>query len=177
MCIQSILEKNAITHLRCECEKRISYLDFEYVFLQYCLCLTNELIKIIMIMIKKITLILTILLCLFYIEGNAQTQFWSDTFEDAGAPSTGSRTTSLAEFSCNSPATSYFFKTTLPGIVLQSGIYSKLEATNFFAAEDIERGPKCTDALIAGTNTTLDIRFNCRVNATASQKIAVDNLF
>ena len=224
---------------------------------------------------KNFTLILTMLLCLFYREGNAQTQFWSDNFEDTGAPSAGTRTPSIAEFSCSSPATSYFFRTALAGIALQSGTYSGFQGTKFFAAEDIDRGPTCTNAsisanqqltwtginitgksglsfkglfacnqfngsyqgtdwgtaqdfmaieyringgawtkaigiysnnanssntfsvdtdgnllgdgtalsyafteltaLISGTGTTLDIRFNCHVNATASQEIAVDN--
>ena len=224
---------------------------------------------------KNFTLIFILLLSLFWTGGNAQTQFWSDTFEDTGAPSTGTRTPSIAEFSCSGPATSYFFRTALAGIALQSGTYSGLEGTKFFAAEDIDRGPTCTNASISanqqvtwtginisgksglsfkglfacnnfnggyqgtdwgsaqdfiaieyridggawtkaigiysnnanssntfsvdtngdllgdgtalsyafteltasisGTGTTLDIRFNCHVNATASQEIAVDN--
>ena len=92
---------------------------------------------------KNFTLILTMLLCLFYREGNAQTQFWSDNFEDTGAPSAGTRTPSIAEFSCSSPATSYFFRTALAGIALQSGTYSGFQGTKFFAAEDIDRGPTC----------------------------------
>ncbi|MDD5150803.1 MAG: hypothetical protein PHC28_10070, partial [Flavobacterium sp.] len=82
---------------------------------------------------KNFTLIFTLLLCFSYIGGNAQTQFWSDTFEDTGAPSSGTRTTSIPEFSCGgSPATAYFFRTTLAGIALQSGTYSNIEGTKFF---------------------------------------------
>ena len=98
---------------------------------------------------KNFTLIFILLLSLFWTGGNAQTQFWSDTFEDTGAPSTGTRTPSIAEFSCSGPATSYFFRTALAGIALQSGTYSGLEGTKFFAAEDIDRGPTCTNASIS----------------------------
>ena len=41
---------------------------------------------------KNFTLIFTMLLCLFWSKGESQTQFWSDTFEDSGAPSSGTRT-------------------------------------------------------------------------------------
>jgi Secretion system C-terminal sorting domain len=72
---------------------------------------------------------------------NAQTQFWSDTFEDTGAPSIGTRTPSVAEFSFGGPpATAYFKRTDLAGIALQSGTYSNIQGSKFWAAEDIDKG-------------------------------------
>ena len=82
----------------------------------------------------------------------AQTQFWSDTFEDAGAPSTGARTASVT-FSCSSPATSYFFRTTPAGIATQSGTYSGLQGLKIWAAEDIDRGATCTNNSISANQT------------------------
>ncbi|WP_281322507.1 MBG domain-containing protein [Flavobacterium aestivum] len=95
---------------------------------------------------KNFTFIFTILMCFFYIKGNSQTQFWSDTFEDTGAPSSGTRTPSITEFSCGGPpATAYFFRTALAGIALQSGTYSGFQGTKFFAAEDIDKGSTCVN--------------------------------
>ncbi len=99
---------------------------------------------------KNFTLTFTLLLCLFYVGANAQTQFWSDNFEDTGSPSTGTRTLSITEFSCGGPpATAYFFRTALAGIALQSGTYSGFLGTKFFAAEDIDKGSTCTNASIS----------------------------
>jgi hypothetical protein len=85
---------------------------------------------------KNFTLTFAMLLCLFYIGANAQTQFWSDTFEDAGAPSSGTRTPSVAEFSCNTPATVYFFRTSplTSSINLQNGSYTGYEGSKVWAA-------------------------------------------
>ncbi|MDN3674398.1 T9SS type A sorting domain-containing protein [Flavobacterium branchiarum] len=99
---------------------------------------------------KNFTLIFTIMLCLFYTKGNTQTQFWSDTFEDTGAPSSGVRVPSI-EFSCGVPATAYFFRTTPAGIVLNSLIAPNTSYTNFqgnkiWAGEDLDRGTSCTNA-------------------------------
>ncbi|WP_200894134.1 SprB repeat-containing protein, partial [Flavobacterium sp. 316] len=98
---------------------------------------------------QKITLLLFII-SFFCLEGNAQTQFWSDSFEDVGAPSSGTRTPSIAEFSCGGPpATAYFKRTDLSGIALQSGTYSNFEGSKFWAAEDIDRGPTCSSNSIS----------------------------
>lgn len=78
----------------------------------------------------------------------AQTQFWSDTFEDAGAPSAGTRTASI-NFSCGSPATSYFFRTNVAGINLISGVYTGMQGTKFWAGEDIDYGSTCTNASVS----------------------------
>ncbi len=91
----------------------------------------------------------TFLTLLFILSGYftvfAQTQFWSDTFEDSGAPSSGSRTPS-STFSCGSPATAYFLRTNVSSINLQSGSYSGYEGSKFWAGEDIDYGGSCTNA-------------------------------
>ena len=98
---------------------------------------------------KNFTLTFALLLCLFYIEGNAQTQFWSDTFEDTGAPSSGTRTPSVTEFSCGGPpSTAYFKRTDLTGISLQNGTYTSFQGSKFWAAEDIDKGLTCTNLSI-----------------------------
>jgi len=78
----------------------------------------------------------------------AQTQFWSDNFEDAGSPSSGSRVTSLAEFiACTSPTLSYFKRTTGPEI--SPIVFSGFAGAKFWAAMDIDKGPGC------GANNTI----------------------
>lgn len=94
--------------------------------------------------------------CIFYtslfsllsISSFAQTQFWSDSFEDAGSPSSGSRTPSV-EFGCGSPAGKYFFRTAPSGIALQSGSYSNFDGSKIWAGEDIDNGPTCTSNSIS----------------------------
>ncbi|AWG27077.1 beta strand repeat-containing protein [Flavobacterium kingsejongi] len=91
---------------------------------------------------KNFTLIFALLLYLCSFRGMAQTQFWSDTFEDTGAPSTGVRTPSIAEFAIGGPpATAYFFRTIPTGINLQNGPYSGFQGSKVWAAEDIDKGP------------------------------------
>lgn len=78
---------------------------------------------------------------------NAQTQFWSDNFEDVGAPSAGSRTPSIAEFGCNSPSNYYFKRTDASGIYASVAnptfAFSNVQGSKFWAAMDIDRGPTC----------------------------------
>ncbi|WP_409415694.1 T9SS type A sorting domain-containing protein [Flavobacterium sp. PS2] len=98
---------------------------------------------------KNFTIIFAMLLCLFYTRGNAQTQFWSDTFEDTGAPSSGLRVPSVPEFTFGGPPpTAYFFRTIPTGIALQSGTYTAFQGAKIWAAEDIDKGS-------AGVNGTL----------------------
>lgn len=79
---------------------------------------------------------------------NAQTQFWSDNFEDAGSPSAGSRTPSVAEFiSCTSPGLSYFKRTT--GTEISPIVFSGFSGAKFWAAMDIDKGSGC------GANNTI----------------------
>lgn len=89
------------------------------------------------------------LLMLGYGTMHAQTQFWSDNFEDAGAPSSGSRTTSIAEFGCNNPSNYYFKRTDASGIYASVAnptyVFSNVQGTKFWAAMDIDRGPTCVN--------------------------------
>ncbi|MDR6785362.1 gliding motility-associated-like protein [Pedobacter africanus] len=92
-------------------------------------------------------MLLTFMLSLLSITTFSQTQFWSDNFEDAGAPSSGTRTPSV-ENSWGSPATRYFFRTdAVPStsIMLQNGAYIGMEGSKCWAAEDI-------DAALTGVN-------------------------
>ena len=89
-----------------------------------------------------------LLLLLFAINSMAQTQFWSDTFEDSGAPSSGTRALSIAEFICNSPNANAYFKR-MDGTGLTSTVsFNSFEGTKFFAAMDIDKGPTCTNGTI-----------------------------
>ena len=97
---------------------------------------------------KNFTLILTMFLCLFWLSGEAQTQFWSDDFEDSGSPSSGSRTPSF-EFNCNSPASSYFFRSAPSGFALQSGSYTNFSGSKVWGGEDIDLGPTCSSNSIS----------------------------
>jgi len=78
----------------------------------------------------------------------AQTQIWSDNFEDGGAPSSGTRTASI-EFGCNNPSTAYFKRTDASGIRLHTGdptqVFSNVEGSKFWAAMDIDRGTACSN--------------------------------
>ena len=96
----------------------------------------------------KITLgILMAFLSIF--QGYSQIQFWSDNFEDAGAPSSGTRTPSV-NFSCGgTPATSYFYRSDLAGVSLISGSYSGFDGSKFWAGEDIDFGPTCANGSIS----------------------------
>lgn len=93
---------------------------------------------------KTATLLAAILSCGLFHHAQAQTQFWSDNFEDAGAPSSGLRTPSV-ENSFSSPATRYFFRTTVAGIAIQNTPYTNVQGSKIWAAEDI-------DAALTGTN-------------------------
>ncbi|HKX85339.1 MAG TPA: hypothetical protein VJL37_01615, partial [Flavobacterium sp.] len=86
---------------------------------------------------QKITLLLVVLFFGLF-KGHAQTQFWSDTFEDTGAPSSGTRTPENNS-GTGSPFTSYFARTNNAGINTQftpSGGYQTFEGAKFWAGED-----------------------------------------
>ncbi|MFD0941555.1 YDG domain-containing protein [Pedobacter boryungensis] len=86
----------------------------------------------------------------------AQTQFWSDTFEDTGAPSAGTRTSSYNQGGAglSSPYTSYFLRTDGSNIVLNQPfapytqtVYSGMQGSKFWAGEDTDRiGTTTTNA-------------------------------
>ncbi|WP_316828957.1 MBG domain-containing protein, partial [Pedobacter miscanthi] len=104
---------------------------------------------------KNFTLIFVLLLCFFSIGASAQSQFWSDTFEDAGAPSTGVRTYSIPEFSNGVPFASYFIRTTPAQLALQNGAYSGFQGVKIFAAEDIDKGPtNSNNSILANQQVT-----------------------
>ncbi|MCH5720762.1 hypothetical protein [Niabella hibiscisoli] len=69
----------------------------------------------------------------------SQTPFWSDTFEDSGAPSIGSRTPSVQNFfPATPPYTRYFARVAPANIALQNGSYSNVQGARIWAAEDID---------------------------------------
>ncbi|MEZ5104367.1 MAG: T9SS type A sorting domain-containing protein [Draconibacterium sp.] len=121
-------------------------------------------------MITK-TLFASLLLCI-QTTSFGQTQFWSDTFEDTGAPSSGSRTPSTS-FSCGSPATAYFMRTDNTGINLQNGTYSNYEGSKFWAGEDIDKGPTCTN----GSLTDAQQVTWSGINITGKTGLSVKGLF
>ncbi len=86
---------------------------------------------------KKLTLLLVFTLCLQFV--NAQTQFWSDTFEDSGAPSSGTRTPSFSG-GFGTPYTRYFIRCQPSDISLQAS-YTNIQGTKFWAGEDIDAAP------------------------------------
>ena len=71
---------------------------------------------------NNFTFILMWLLCIFSLNTSAQTQFWSDTFEDAGAPSSGIRTHSLDQGGLSSLYACYFITT--DGSILQENLWA-----------------------------------------------------
>lgn len=83
---------------------------------------------------------LLIFLLLFSSSSFAQTQFWSDTFEDTGAPSSGTRTPSSNVSSGGPPATRYFWRCGTANISTVSS-YSNIEGTKFWAGEDHRLSP------------------------------------
>src|SRR6218665_3943186 len=82
---------------------------------------------------------------------DAQTQFWSDNFEDAGAPSSGTRTPSVSFFCPTSPppATAYFNRVATSDIAMQAGPYTAFQGSKFWAGEDIDQGPTCVNSSIS----------------------------
>ncbi|MGM8363766.1 hypothetical protein ACSV4D_17780, partial [Flavobacterium sp. ARAG 55.4] len=95
---------------------------------------------------KNFTLIFTMLLCLFWLKGEAQTQFWSDTFEDTGAPSSGTRTPSTDTGFPSVPYAYYFMRTDGTNLNLQAPFpgdpfttYQNVQGAKFWAGEDTDR--------------------------------------
>ncbi|WP_417939915.1 MBG domain-containing protein [Flavobacterium sp. RS13.1] len=80
---------------------------------------------------QKITLLVTLLL--FCFAGEAQVQFWSDTFE-TGSPSSGMRTPE-ENGGTTSPSTAYF-KLTDGSTISQVVPFTGKDGTNFWAGED-----------------------------------------
>lgn len=69
----------------------------------------------------------------------AQTQFWSDTFEDIGAPSSGIRTASIEFGNGGPPFTRYFRRTDGSDISLNnSQPYTNVQGSKYWAGEDLD---------------------------------------
>ncbi|MCD2425094.1 hypothetical protein LQ567_20075 [Niabella pedocola] len=76
----------------------------------------------------------------------SQTVIWSDTFEDAGAPSSGARVPSVENHWPASPLyTRYFCRAAVTDLNLQNGSYTNIQGSKIWAAEDI-------DGALTGTN-------------------------
>ncbi|MEZ4968836.1 MAG: SprB repeat-containing protein [Flavobacteriaceae bacterium] len=95
---------------------------------------------------NNFTSILMCLFCLFSLDTSAQTQFWSDTFEDTSAPSSGTRTASLEQGGPAIPYGYYFFRTDGSNIDLQPPFapetatsYQNVQGSKFWAGEDIDK--------------------------------------
>ncbi|WP_136668966.1 T9SS type A sorting domain-containing protein [Flavobacterium sp. H122] len=98
---------------------------------------------------QKITLTVIVIVINIF-SSQAQSQFWSDTFEDTGAPSSGTRNAEN-NTGFGSPYTSYFVRTDNTGINTQftgpTG-YQSVQGTKFWAGEDQDN---LTGTTIAGT--------------------------
>ena len=95
---------------------------------------------------KTFTIIFTLILCCFYFQVNAQTQFWSDTFEDTGAPSAGTRVASYNQGGPSVPYAYYFLRTDGSNIALQpfsapetTNSYQNIQGLKFWAGEDLDK--------------------------------------
>ena len=99
---------------------------------------------------KKLLTLVALLLAGLY--SSAQIQFWSDNFEDAGSPSSGSRVSSVTPFNCN-PSTYYFNRTNGSDIAI---VFSGYQDSKYWAAMDIDRGPACgpNNTISAGQSIT-----------------------
>ena len=85
---------------------------------------------------KRINLLIYLLLA-FSGASQAQTQiqFWSDTFEDTGAPSSGTRSPENNGGSTPAPFMNYFVRTTNTGVALTTA-YTAYEGGKFWAGEN-----------------------------------------
>jgi hypothetical protein len=82
--------------------------------------------------------IFTLLLFVFgIVSGKTQTQFWSDTFEDAGSPSAGTRTPSIEYGSVSAPFAAYFKRTDGSDLSLMEA-YSNVQGSKFWAGENLD---------------------------------------
>ncbi|MCL9807205.1 T9SS type A sorting domain-containing protein [Flavobacterium amniphilum] len=85
---------------------------------------------------QKITLFLMVVIFGLF-NSHAQTQFWSDSFEDAGAPSSGTRTPE-GDAGTGTPYTTYFARTNNTSIqtMFSASGYQNSEGAKFWAGED-----------------------------------------
>lgn len=85
-----------------------------------------------------------VILLFFTQQLTAQTQFWSDDFEDAGSPSSGTRTSSTTALCGGPPATAYFNRVGTANISTGT-VYTGFSGSKFWAAEDVDKGPTCVN--------------------------------
>lgn len=80
------------------------------------------------------------LVFLFFAAGAfSQTVIWSDTFEDTGAPSSGTRVPSVENHWPATPLyTRYFCRAAVADLSLQNGSYTNVQGAKIWAAEDID---------------------------------------
>ena len=105
---------------------------------------------------KNFTLTFALLLCLFWIGGNAQTQFWSDTFD--ASPTSGTRTPEENGGVGGPPNTSYF-RLTDGSTISQVVAFTGKQGTSFWAGEDHNAagtGFTASGAQGAATNSPLN---------------------
>ncbi|WP_205728648.1 SprB repeat-containing protein, partial [Flavobacterium sp. J27] len=120
---------------------------------------------------QKITLFLFII-SFFSLKGNAQTQFWSDTFEDVSAPSSGVRTPENNSGLAPAPYTAYFKRTDGSDIDLtfvSDGAYSGYQGSYFWAGED-------HDAVYGSGNEEQQIDFT-GINISGKTNLTFKGLF
>ncbi len=104
---------------------------------------------------KHIAVFTAILCSLFSIQTtNAQTQFWSDNFEDVGAPSSGTRTPSLTFAETTVPYTRYFMRTDLASIAFQNTAYAGIDGSKIWAGEDLDNRGGVNNVVSANQNIT-----------------------
>ncbi len=82
---------------------------------------------------NNFTLNFALLLCLFWVKGNAQIQFWSDTFDNS--PTSGIRTPEENGGVGGPPNTSYF-RLTDGSTISQTIVFTGKEGSSFWAGED-----------------------------------------
>ena len=126
----------------------------------------------------KIKITLSIILLVFGIFCGQAQVFWSDTFEDAGAPSSGTRTPG-SNTGTGTPYTSYFTRTNNASINVVtsiSGGYLSGEGTKFWAGENHD---EITGAIVAGTEeqqiTWSSINISGKTNLHFSGLFAANN--
>lgn len=126
----------------------------------------------------KIKITLSIILLVFSVFSGQAQVFWSDTFEDAGAPSSGTRTPGN-NTGTGSPYTSYFARTdnaSINVVTSISGGYLSGEGTKFWAGENHD---EITGAIVAGTEeqqiTWSSINISGKTNLHFSGLFAANN--
>lgn len=103
-----------------------------------------------------------------------QTQFWSDTFEDTGAPTSSTRNASIEFGNGGPPFTRYFKRTDGTDISLNSSIpYSNIQGSKYWAGEDLDGN--VTGQLALQTITWPNINITGKTGLSFSGLIAAWN--